>query len=183
MDKEEMIRLVELARQGDSQAFGQLAQNFESTIFSIALRRLGNYAEAQELAQEVFIQAFNKLHQLKEPICFAGWLRSMAARMAINCIKRRKSTVSSEPEMLEASYVDRETPLDAALASERSSQVRAGLARLRKMDRETLVAFYMHGESIEQMSHHFDSPVGTIKRRLHTARKRLAEELAEMAAV
>ena len=49
------------------------------------------------------------------------------------------------------------------------------------MDRDTLVAFYVNGQSLVEMSDRFDSPVGTIKRRLHVARKRLAKELAAIA--
>jgi RNA polymerase sigma-70 factor (ECF subfamily) len=49
------------------------------------------------------------------------------------------------------------------------------------MDRETLVAFYVRGQSLLEMSEEFDSPVGTIKRRLHVARKRLAKELESLA--
>jgi RNA polymerase sigma-70 factor (ECF subfamily) len=63
------------------------------------------------------------------------------------------------------------------MEGERSSQVRAGLNRLRDLDRETLVAFYVHGQSLLEMSEEFDAPLGTIKRRLHVARKRLADEV------
>ena len=63
--------------------------------------------------------------------------------------------------------------------SERRSQVRAGLGRLGELDRDTLVAFYVQGQSLVEMSQEFRSPVGTIKRRLHVARKRLAKELEE----
>ncbi len=48
------------------------------------------------------------------------------------------------------------------------------------MDRDTLVAFYVRGQSLIEMSHHFDAPVGTIKRRLHVARKRLAKEIEHL---
>ncbi len=85
--------------------------------------------------------------------------------------------------MLAATCIEAETPLTAALASERRSQVRAGLGRLGELDRETLVAFYVEGQSLVEMSQGFRSPVGTIKRRLHVARKRLAKELQEMVAV
>ena len=68
------------------------------------------------------------------------------------------------------------------LHQERAAEVRAGLNRLRTMDRETLEAFYMKGHSLVEMSHEFDSPIGTIKRRLHVARKRLAKELTETVA-
>ena len=71
----------------------------------------------------------------------------------------------------------RDTPLNLALEAERRTQVHAGLRRLGDLDRDTLVAFYVEGQSLIQMSDSFDSPVGTIKRRLHVARKRLAKEL------
>ena len=64
-------------------------------------------------------------------------------------------------------------------ASERSRQVWGGLERLRDIDRRTLIAFYVEGRSLKQMSDEFASPIGTIKRRLHTARNRLREELTE----
>ena len=67
-----------------------------------------------------------------------------------------------------------------ALDRERQSQVRAGLRRLGDLDRNTLVAFYVEGQSLIEMSEEFRSPVGTIKRRLHTARKRLAVELEQL---
>ena len=54
-----------------------------------------------------------------------------------------------------------------------------GLSRLRDLDRRTLIAFYVEGQSLKQMSDEFASPIGTIKRRLHTARNRLREELAD----
>jgi len=73
--------------------------------------------------------------------------------------------------------------LSAALDNERAGQVRAGLRRLRDLDRETLEAFYVQGQSLVEMSDAFHSPIGTIKRRLHVARKRLARELEELAPV
>ena len=70
--------------------------------------------------------------------------------------------------------------MDDLLTSERACQLRKGLDRLRAMDRDTLMAFYFEGRSLKQMSDQFDSPIGTIKRRLHTARNRLKEELVSM---
>ena len=65
----------------------------------------------------------------------------------------------------------------ALLVRERNEQVHQGLRRLRAVDRQTLTAFYVEGSSLREMSQQFASPVGTIKRRLHVARKRLAREL------
>jgi RNA polymerase sigma-70 factor, ECF subfamily len=180
-ETEELVDLVTAAQDGDRAAFGQLCVRFERMVYSIALARLGNHAESQELCQEVFMHALEKIGQLREPECFGGWLRSMAQRMAINRAVRRQPLTTAEADTLEGSAVERHTPLDRALAGERQRHVRAGLKRLKLMDRETLVAFYVKGRSLVEMSDQFDSPVGTIKRRLHVARKRLARELSAIA--
>lgn len=173
----EIAALVQAAQTGDRAAFGELFERFESHVFSVCLRRLGDYAEAQELCQDVFIQAMAKIGQLRDPHCFVGWLRAIAGRMAINRAVRRGPMTSVEPDALSAVCVENSTPLDHALGSERDSQVRDGLSRLGELDRKTLVAFYVNGQSLIEMSDAFDAPVGTIKRRLHVARKRLAEEV------
>jgi len=179
---EELETLVLESQTGNRAAFGRLCVRYERMVYSVALARLGNHAEAQELCQEVFMHALEKIDQLREPDCFGGWLRSMAQRMAINRAIRRHPVVTAEADTLEGSAVERHTPLDKALAGERRRQVRAGLRRLKSMDRKTLVEFYMNGRSLVEMSDQFESPVGTIKRRLHVARKRLAKELAGMEA-
>ncbi|MFO0789730.1 MAG: sigma-70 family RNA polymerase sigma factor [Pirellulales bacterium] len=175
--------LVVAAQAGDREAFGELATRFEPMVYSIAVRRLGNHSEAQELCQEVFVKAMQKLEQLKVPAAFAGWLRSITVRMAINRQVRRAPVVTTEPQALEATCFESSTPLDAILANERARQVRGGLARLGDLDRNTLEAFYVRGESLAEMSNSFAAPIGTIKRRLHVARKRLARQLETAAAV
>ena len=175
--------LVLAAQAGDRQAFGELACRFEGMVYAQALRRLGDHTEAQELTQEVLVKAFEKLHQLKAAAAFGGWLRSITVRMAINRRVRRAPTIAAEPQVLEATCVQSQTPLDSALEHERAREVRSGLRRLGKLDRTTLEAFYVRGESLAEMSESFAAPIGTIKRRLHVARKRLARELETSQAV
>ncbi len=175
--------LVPRAQTGDRAAFGELFRRYERAVTATALRRLGNEAEAQELCQEVFVQALRKLHQLREPECLGAWLRSMTTRMAINRAVRRAPVIDVEPCTLDGACVETATPLSEALSRERATAVRAGLRRLRRLDRETLEAFYVEGRSLAEMSQQFASPLGTIKRRLHVARKRLAAELVEMEGV
>jgi RNA polymerase sigma-70 factor (ECF subfamily) len=103
--------------------------------------------------------------------------------MAINRAMRRSPDYLAEPNALATTCVEDDTPLTAVLADERQAQVRAGLSRLRELDRATLVAFYVKGRSLLEMSDEFDAPLGTIKRRLHVARKRLAKEVEPLVAV
>lgn len=183
IQRESTRELVLSAQAGDREAFGVLFQRFERQVFALALARLGDYSDAQELCQDVFVQALEKISQLREPACFGGWLRAIARRMAINRAVRRRPAAPVAPESLEAGCVENATPLEAAIEGERFSRLRASLGRLRSLDRETLVAFYFEGRSLLQMSDEFGAPLGTIKRRLHVARKRLAKEVESLLAV
>lgn len=180
MEDSELIELVQLAQRGDREAFGRLAACYQPTLFAIALRRLRNRAEAYETVQDVLIQAMRKLPQLREPERFAGWIRQIAVRMSINRAVRRPPDVSHGNEAVNYTEGAENSPLDCLLESERAAAVWGGLSRLRDLDRKTLIAFYVEGRSLKEMSDDFASPVGTIKRRLHTARSRLREELGEL---
>ena len=182
-DITENCELVLAAQAGDNQAFGELANRFERMVYAVCMQRLRDHAEAQEVAQDVLIKAFEKLHQLKEPAAFAGWLRSIAVRQAINRCTRRPPTVAVEPHTIDRADNRHKAPADSLLEFERKDQLHAGLNRLATLDRSTLIAFYLDGQSLIEMSDEFSAPVGTIKRRLHVARKRLAKELECLQAV
>jgi RNA polymerase sigma-70 factor (ECF subfamily) len=174
-----VAQLVVAAQEGDRAAMGELFTRFRSHVTAVAMRRLHDENEAQELCQEVFLQVLRKLTQLRQPEAFVGWLTCITRRMAINRAVRRPPSVATEPQLLEATCVDYRTPLSAAVDEERAASVQDGLRRLRTLDRATLEAFYVRGQSLLEMSDHFQAPVGTIKRRLHVARRRLAKEMEE----
>src|SRR5919109_3106397 len=139
----EITSLVERARAGDRVAYGELVERFQPTVYAVALARLRNPAEAQELAQEVFLHGMKKLSQLRDAQCFAGWLRQITVRMAINRLTRRGPVQGVEPEVLEQTLASGSGPLDDMLRDEQRSAVWDGLKRLKPMDRDTLVAFYI----------------------------------------
>jgi RNA polymerase sigma-70 factor (ECF subfamily) len=173
----EITSLVQRAQAGDRAAYGELIERFQPTVYAIALSRLRNPAEAQELAQEVFLHGMKKLDQLRDPQCFAGWLRQITVRMAINRLTRRAATPRLDPEVLEQAPAASVTPLDEMVRAEERAELYKGLDQLKPVDRATLVAFYLRGRSLKQMSREFETPIGTIKRRLHVARNRLRKQL------
>ena len=171
--------LVLRAQKGDREAYGELFVRFHPTVYAIALARLRNPTEAEELAQEVFVHGMHKLPQLRDARCFPGWLRMMTTRMAINRKTRKGRVQGVESEVLENTEDRNDGPLAEMIRAEDAEQVHEGLAELKAMDRDTLVAFYGRGATLEQMSNEFDAPIGTIKRRLHVARNRLKEVLEQ----
>ena len=174
----EITLLVEQAKVGDREAFGELVIRFQGSVYAMALARVRNPLEAQELAQDVFVHAMKKLPQLRDPRCFAGWLRRITARMAINRLTRRGPLFGAEPEVLDAIQAAGRGPDEELEVGEAVGQLKAGLGRLKPLDRQTLEAFYIRGRSLKQMAREFDVPTGTIKRRLHVARQRLKDVLA-----
>lgn len=173
----EVAALVQRAQDGDREAFGLLVEQFQPTVQAIALRRLGNVCEAMELTQEVFLHVLRRIDQLREPERFAGWLRQVAVRMAINRATRRVPPATVEAGVLEAASGQGDEPVEALIARERAERLWTAMGRLKPLDREVLTAFYIRGLSLLEMADELDVPLGTIKRRLHTARKRLRAEL------
>ena len=173
----EVAELVQRAQEGDREAFGRLVEQFQPTVQAIALRRLGNASEAVELTQDVFLHILRRIHQLREPERFAGWLRQVAVRMAINRATRRVAPSTVDTGVLEGAYERALQPVDELITRERAERLWVALRRLKTLDRESLVAFYIRGLSLVEMAGELDVPLGTIKCRLHTARKRLRLEL------
>ena len=173
----ELNNLVERARHGDRVAYGELVQRFQPTVYAVALARVRNAAEAEELTQDVFLHVMRKLAQLRDVSCFAGWLRQITVRMAINRLTRRGPFQGVDAQVLEQAEAAGPMPLDEMLKAEQRGELWDGLERLKPVDRDTLVSFYIRGRSLKQMSRDFETPIGTIKRRLHVARNRLRKQL------
>lgn len=171
----EIAILVDKAKLGDRAAYGELVERFQNSVYAMALARVRNPAEAQELTQEVFVHAMRKLPQLRDARCFAGWLRRITARMAINRLTRKGPFFGAEPEMLDAVEAVTMSPVAELELNEAKAELHAGLRQLKADDRATLEAFYLRGRSLKQMAREFEAPVGTIKRRLHVARQRLKD--------
>lgn len=180
MQDTQIITLVQLAQSGDREALGALMREFQPLVYGVVMRRLRNSAEAAEVTQDVLVRVLRKLDQLREPERFVGWLKRIAIRMSINRAVRRPQETMTSPEVFSGYSAAPHAPIDGMLRNERAREVRSGLDRLRRLDRETLLAFYFEGQSLKEMSDRFSSPIGTIKRRLHTARSRLKDALGEL---
>src|ERR1700733_6199256 len=149
--------LVEKAQTGDRVAYGELVERFQPTVYAVALARLRTPTEAQELTQEVFLHGMRKLPQLRDAQCFAGWLRQITVRMAINRLTRRGPFQGVDLEVLDQAQAAGSGPLDDLVREEQADELLQALTRLRPLDRSTLVAFYLRGQSLKQMSREFET--------------------------
>src|SRR5262245_53926293 len=123
MIENELLQVVLRAREGDRTAYGELVERFQSTVYAVALARLRNPTEAQELTQEVFLHAMKKLSQLRDVECFPGWLRQITVRMAINRLTRNVPLHKVEGDVLESAVARGDGPLDQMVRAEQREEL------------------------------------------------------------
>ena len=95
MERENDAQLVREVLSGNDEAFNILVQKYQKGIHALVWRKIGDFHYAEDIAQETFIKAYEKLSTLKEPSQFAGWLYVIANRLCINWLQRHKPTTQS----------------------------------------------------------------------------------------
>jgi len=89
--------LVPAARAGDRRAFAALVRTYERMVYSLALRALGAAPEAEELAQDVFVQLYRNLEHIESSAHLASWLRRTTFHRAVDSLRRRRRRPATEP--------------------------------------------------------------------------------------
>ncbi|MBT4099045.1 MAG: sigma-70 family RNA polymerase sigma factor [Gemmatimonadetes bacterium] len=169
--------LVADALAGGPEAFTSIVAKYQSVVFGVALARLRNFHDAEDIAQSVFVDAFTQLSRLQETKKLGPWLRTLAINKSIDRQRSRKSTV--DIDLIANDPAHAETPV--ALTSEGlRDQMLDAIGRLGEAQRETVTLFYLTGHSIQEVAAIQDTPVGTIKARLHHARRKLKQDVTDM---
>jgi len=164
---EEIIR----ARDGDRDACARLFAQAFPTVRAWMCGILGDPVEAEDLTQQTFLRAFERLGQLRDPERFWPWLRAVARSVARNRLRRR-TPPPPRPERVVAD------PADDAARDEESRTVRRALRRLPRRDRVILSLVHVEDLPIAQAARFLDLPVTTLRRRLAAAVARLGRALA-----
>jgi RNA polymerase sigma-70 factor (ECF subfamily) len=176
--------LVERARRGDDAAFGTLVDRHRTAVFRAALAALGTREDAEEVAQEAFVAAFQHLQDFREDASFKTWLLSIAWRKALT----RRRTVRTflrrfvqPPEDTEWQVPDAgRTQEQAVLDDELHGHIRREIARLAPKFRDALLLASAGEHSYNDIAGMLGIPVGTLKWRVNEARRQLRIRLAGM---
>ncbi|MCC6444967.1 MAG: sigma-70 family RNA polymerase sigma factor [Armatimonadetes bacterium] len=160
-------------------AFGEIVARFQDMAYACAYAVLGDFHLSQDAAQEAFIAAWENLPQLRDPVAFPGWFRRIVlARCSRLTRGKRLQTVALEAALdLPASGCD---PQAAVETRETQEAVRAAIRSLPERDRMVTMLFYIQGYSYSEIAAFLESPVSTVKKRLHDARRRLKERMVAM---
>ena len=171
---------VRRVQQGDTDSFEVLVRRHEKAIFNLVYRLLGNYDEAAEVAQEVFLSAFKSIHQFRGEANFSTWLYRIGLNHAST---RRKSLQTSQQRHipLDGTEVIADGAVDPAKNVEHKEiqqRVQQALNSLDPEDARIVLLRDLQDIPYEDVAQMLDIPVGTVKSRLHRARQALKTSLA-----
>jgi RNA polymerase sigma-70 factor (ECF subfamily) len=189
---DEDVGLVDRARAGDARAFEALVRRYQGWVFTLALRMVGDRAEAEDVAQEVFLKAYRGLPDFRGASRFTTWLYTIATRHCLTHLEARArrpraydpvgSAAGGEGDEL-PSAVDRlpdGAPLADALLErwDLARMVQAELQQLKEEHRVILILRDIQGLAYEEIAEVLGVELGTVRSRLHRARMDLRARLA-----
>jgi RNA polymerase sigma-70 factor (ECF subfamily) len=171
------LPLVERTLAGDLAAFEELVELYRLDVFRVAARIVGP-DEADDVTQDAFLRAFHKLDTLRGE-SFRAWLLRITHNRALNVLARRKPEPvdPADQERQEEEAPRRQDPACSLEDSERRARLASKLEQLRPAHRSVLVLRDLEGFSYEEIAEITDSPLGSVKGRLHRAREELIDIL------
>lgn len=180
--------LVKRARRGELAAYDELVKRYQERIYATIYHMTSNHEDANDLAQEAFIKAFQALKSFKGGSTFYTWLYRIAVNKTINFLKQRKN--KHHLSLNDLDFNTEHNPDLVALISEKTPHRDAGLAELQKKLNESLlklsephrmvvVLHDVQGVSHEEIAEIMDCNIGTVRSRLFYARQQLQGHLSE----
>ena len=169
------IALVERARNGDVNAYEELVQHYQQLAFRVAYQVTGDAADAEDAAQEAFVNAYYALGRFRPGAPFKPWLCRIVANEARNrrTSAQRRTVLAQRALVAQSSGDSAQSPEAAAEAGEFRATIVAALRRLRGEDRLILAYRLFFDLSEAEMAEALDCPRGTVKSRLSRALGRL----------
>ena len=184
MERENDAQLVHTVLSGDDCAFDILVGKYQKSVHAFAWRKIGDFHYAEEITQDTFLRAYQKLSTLRNPSQFLRWLYVIANRLCLNWLHKQKSEKqlqSLEDTPVEkvaksdyARYVSEQREMEAT--EHRFKIVEKLLEKLPESERTAMTLHYLGEMTMKEISRFLGVSVETVKIRLYRARKRLREE-------
>ncbi len=171
---------VKRVQRGDTESFEILVRRHQHTTFNLIYRFLGDYDEATDTAQEVFLSAYKSIQQFRGDATFSTWLYRIAfnhastRRRSLNSKLQRQIALKDDAVLVDCS----ENPETSAERKEIQQCVQQALNSLDGDDAQIILLRDLQDVSYEDIAQTLDVPIGTVKSRLHRARQALRTSLA-----
>jgi RNA polymerase sigma-70 factor (ECF subfamily) len=178
MDSSPDHDLVERTRRGEVDAFGDLVGRYQTSVFNVCYRLLGERQEAEDLAQEAFLRGYQRLSTFDADRPFGPWIRKVAANLCLNRLQHRTPVrLPLDEERDDPPDVDQPDPAQIHESAEQVEALRRALADLPPRYRAVIELRHFQDLSYEEMARTLALPLSDIKTHLFRARRLLARRL------
>lgn len=178
--------LVERSKNGDISAFEMLVETYQKKVFNLAYRIIGNYDDANDLAQEAFIRIFRSISGFKGQSSFSTWIYRITTNVCLDEIRKRKNKLvqsldediqTDDGEMQRQIMSDDPLPDEILEKQELRAVINDSLEELKEEYRIIITLRDIQGMSYEEIAKALDCPTGTVKSRINRARQALKNVL------
>jgi RNA polymerase sigma factor RpoE len=184
----EEVDLVKRARKGDLAAYDDLVRRYQERIYATIYHMTSNHEDANDLAQEAFIKAFQALRSFKGGSSFYTWVYRIAVNKTINFLKQRKNRTQMSLDDLDfnaehnpdlVALISDKTPRREVALAELQEKLNAAMQKLSEPHRLVVALHDVQGLSHEEIAEIMDCNVGTVRSRLFYARQQLQAYLSD----
>ncbi len=173
-------QIISQCLNGNPAIFGVLVDKYKEGIYALVYSKLGNFHDAQDITQETFIKAYQKLHTLRQHESFSVWLCAIASNLCKDFVRSRSARPDRE-------YLEEQSPnfidhlsIDSRKADSMSESLRDALESLPEVYRQVLMLHYFSGMNRIDIAMLLGVSLRTVGERLRIARERLREEMIAM---
>lgn len=186
MKEQSEVTLIKLCKEGDLQAFEELISKYEARVFNITFRILGDYAEAEDVSQDILVKVFRFIKGFKEQSSFYTWLYRITVNECMDVINKRKKAViysidtpiETENDEIAREIQDKgESVEEKAERNELRKYLAEAINSLSSEHRAVIVLRDVQGFSYEEIAEIIKCPPGTVKSRINRARCELKDLL------
>ncbi|MXV72987.1 sigma-70 family RNA polymerase sigma factor [Candidatus Poribacteria bacterium] len=180
--KNDDVQLIQRVLDSDDMAFSALVKKYQRSVHALAWRKVGDFHIAEDITQETFLKAYQRLSTLKEPQSFASWLYVITANQCKAWLRKKRTWIqsledTSSAQLERATYSGNIIAENERMTEEAQREVvKKLLAKLQESDRTVITLYYLGGMTYEEISNFLGVSVGAIKSRFHRARQRLKKE-------
>jgi len=172
--------LVLRTRGGEVDAFGEIVRRYQSSVFNVCYRLLGERREAEDQTQEAFLRAYQRLDSYDSERPFGPWMRTIAGRLCLNHLEKHRANLLSLDEESDRLPAGAGEPEDAHRAAERQRAIRRALLALPAKQRTALELRHFGGLSYAEIAEAMGLPLTDVKSHLFRGRRLLAEGLRDV---
>ena len=176
------VALIQRVLAGDETAFAELVKKYQKPVHTLAWRKIGDFHIAEDITQEVFLKVYQRLHILKDPNQFSGWLYVITANLCATWLRKKRIQTQplgdTETAMIQEDAYSRHVVEDRMKTTAESQRevVKKLLAKLKESERTVMTLHYLGEMTVTEISRFLGVSASTIKSRLRRARNRLKEE-------